>query len=104
MLAPGTRPETAAGPHGGLAGAALAWAGPLALVVPSLLLGTEQAGLCSAGEAVRGLGVGVRDGGAIVPALGTGVVVAFAAVRTRLASRRRREAGDPGRRWARRER
>lgn len=85
--------------------AALLGAGPLALAGTSLLLVREQAGLGSAGEAVRELGVGVRDWGAVAAALGVGVTAALAAVRTRLAaSRRRREAGEPGRRCARRER
>lgn len=97
MLPPGTRPGTAAVPRGGAA-AALVGAGPLALAVTSLLFGRELLGFGRTGEAVRELGVGVLDWGVAVTA-------AFVAVRTRLAaSRRRREAGEPGRRCARRER
>lgn len=103
MLPPGTRPGTVV-PRGG-AGAALVGAGPLALAVASLLLGREQAGFGSAGEAVRELGLGVRTCGVGVAALGVGMAAGRVAVRTRLAaSRRRREAGEPGRRCARRER
>lgn len=59
----------------------------------------------SSGEAVRELGVGVRGCGVVTAALGVGVGVARVAVRARLAaSRRRREAGEPGRRCAKRER
>lgn len=98
MLPPGTRPGTTAVPRGGAA-AALFGAGPLVLAVTSLPLDEGQAGLVSPGEAVRGLGVGVRVCGA------AGVAAALVAVRARLAaSRRRREAGEPGRRWARRDR
>lgn len=97
MLPPGTRPGTAAVPRGG-AEAALVGAGPLALAVTSLLFGRELLGFGRTGEAVRELGVGVLD-------CGFAVTAAFVAVRTRLAaSRRRREAGEPGRRCARRER
>lgn len=70
----------------------------MALAVTSLLFGREQVGFGSAGEAVRELGVGVR-------VWVVGVAAVLAAVRTRLAaSRRRREAGEPGRRCARRAR
>ncbi len=104
MLPPGTRPGTAAVPRGGAA-AALAGAGPLALAVSSLLFGREQAGFGSTGEAVRELGVRVRVWGVVAAALGVGVAAGLVAVRTLLAaSRRRREAGEPGRRCARRER
>lgn len=105
MLPPGTRPGTTAGPREGTA-ATLFGAGPLVLAVASLPFGKEQAGLVSAGEAVRELGVGVRVCGAVVTAaLGVGVTAALVAVLARLAaSRRRREAGEPGRRCARRER
>lgn len=104
-LAPGTRPGTAAVVLRGGAAVALVGAGPLALAVTSLLLGRELAGFGSTGEAVRELGVGVRVWGIAVAALGIDVTAALAAVRTRLAaSRRRREAGEPGRRCARRER
>lgn len=104
MLPPRTRPGTAAVLRGGAA-AALVRAGPLALAVTSLLFGREQVGFGSTGEAVCELGVGVRVWGVVVAALCIGVTAAFAAVRTRLAaSRRRREAGEPGRRCARRER
>lgn len=97
VLPPGTRPGTAAVPRGG-AEAALVGAGPLALAVTSLLFGRELLGFGRTGEAVRELGVGVLDWGVAVTA-------AFVAVRTRLAaSRRSREAGEPGRRCARRER
>lgn len=97
-MPPRTRPGTAAVPRGGAAVAALVGAGPLALAVTSLLFGKEQVVFGSAGEAVRELGVGVR-------VWGVGVTAALVAVRTRLAaSRRRREAGEPGRRCARRER
>lgn len=97
-LPPGTRPGTAALPREGAAAGALLGAGPLALAVTSLLFGRELVGFGSTGEAVRELGVGVR-------VWGVGVAAALAAVRTRLAaSRRRREAGEPGRRCARRER
>lgn len=110
MLPPGTRPGTATVPRGGTAvEAALVGGGPLALAVTSLLFCWEQAGFGSTGEAVREVGVetevGVRVCGVAVTAFGVGVTAAFAAVRTRLAaSRRRREAGEPGRRCARRER
>lgn len=99
MLPPRTRPGTAVVQRGGAA-AALLGAGPLALAVTSLLFGREHVGFGCAGEAVRELGVGVRVWGVIVV-----VAAALVAVRTRLAaSRRRREAGEPGRRCARRER
>lgn len=100
MLPAGTRPGTAV-PRGGTL-AALVGASPFTLAVTSLALGREQGGLGRAGEAVRELGVGVRDWGVVV----LGVVAAVrVAVRARLAaSRRRREAGELGRRCARRER
>lgn len=101
MLPPGTRPGTSVPLAGTVA--ALVGAGPLALAVTSLALGREQGGFGSAGEAVRELGVGVRVWGVV--AFGDGVTAARVAVRARLAaSRRRREAGEPGRRCARRER
>lgn len=100
-MPPGTRPGAAVVPRWGAA--ALDGGGPLALAVASLPFGREQADFGSTGEAVRELGVGVRDCG--VAALGVGVTVARVAVRTRLAaSSRRREAGEPGRRCASRER
>lgn len=103
VLPPGTRPGTAV-PRGG-AGAALVGAVPLALAVTSLLLGRGQAGFGSAGEAVRELRLGVRVCGVGVADLGVGVAAARVTVCTRLAvSKRRREAGEPGRRCARRER
>lgn len=106
MLPPGTRPGATAVPREGAAAAALFGAGPLVLAVTSLPLDEGQAGLGSAGEAVRELGVGVRVCGAVAAAaLGAGVAAALVAVLARLAaSRRRREAGEPGRRCARRER
>lgn len=71
--------------------------GPLAAFAASFLLG-------SAGEAVREVGVGALVWGAEA-ALSAGVAAALAAALTRrAASRRRRDAGEPGRRWARRER
>lgn len=101
---PRTCPGTAAVPRGGAA-TALVGAGPLALAVTSLLFGREQVGFGSTGEAVLELGAGVCVWGVVCAVLGVGVTAAFAAVRTRLAaSRRRREAGEPGRRCARRER
>lgn len=104
VLPPGTRPGTAAVPRGGAA-AALGGAGPLALAVTSLLFGKEQAGLGSTGEAVRELAVGFRLWGAAVATRGVVVTAVFETVRAlRAASRRRREAGEPGRRCARRER
>lgn len=106
VLPPGTRPGTAAVPREGAA-ATLVGAGPLALAVTSLLFGREEVGFGSTGEAVRelGVGVGVRVWGVVATTLGVGVTAALVAVRTRLAaSRRRREAGEPGRRCARRER
>lgn len=104
MLPPGTRPGTAAVLRGGAA-AALVGAGPLALAVTSLLFCRGQLGFAGTGEAVRELGVGVRVWGVVIAALGVGVAAALVVVRTRLAaSRRRREAGEPGRRCARRER
>lgn len=103
-MPPRTCPGTAAAPRGGAA-ATLVRVGPLAFVVSSLLFGREQAGFGSAGEAVRELWVQVRVGGFDGAVLGVGVAAAFVAARTRLAaSRRRREAGEPGRRCARRER
>lgn len=99
MLPPRTRLGTSV-PCRGIV-AALVGAGPLA--VASLAFGREQGGFASAGEAVRELGVGVRVWGVV--ALGVGVTAARVAVLARLAaSRRRREAGEPGRRCARRER
>lgn len=105
MLPPGTRPgETAVFRDGGAA--ALLGADAFVLAVASLLFGWEQTGFPSAGEAVRELGVGVRDCEGVVPAdLGVGVTAPREAVLARLAaSRRRRVAGEPGQRCARRER
>lgn len=106
VLPPGTRPGTV-GPLG-VGAVALVGAGPLAVAVVSLKVGREVVvvvGFGRAGEAVRELGLGVRAFGDGVTALGVGAPAARAAVRTRLAaSRRRREAGEPGRRCARRER
>lgn len=90
---PGTCPGTGAAVRG-------AGADALALVGTSLLFGAAQAG-----GAVRELGVGVRLWGAGGPVLGSGDVATFGGARARLAvSSRRREAGEPGRRCARRER
>lgn len=98
MLAPGTRPGATAVPCVGVAAA------PLDLAAASLPFGRELAGFASAGEAVRELGVGVGGCG-VTAALGVCVTAALVAVLARLvASRRRREAGEPGRRCARRER
>lgn len=73
----------------------------MALAVGSLPFGKGQVGFVSAGEAERGPAAGVRD----CRVAGGGVTTALEAVLARLAaSRRRREAGEPGRRWARRER
>lgn len=75
----------------------------LALAGTSLAFDRELGGLDRAGEAILDRGVGVRDWGAAAPAVGA--AAARVTVRARLvASRRRREAGEPGRRWARRER
>lgn len=105
MLPPGTRPGETAVLRDGVA-AALLGASTLVLAVASLLFGWEQTGFASAGEAVRELGVGVRDcEGVVATDLGVGVTAALEAVLARLAaSRRRREAGEPGQRCARRER
>lgn len=88
---PGTCPGT---------GAALRGAGTdaLALLGASLLFEAAQVG-----GAVRELGVGVRLCGADETVLGSGDVATFGVARARLAvSSRRREAGEPGRRCARR--
>lgn len=83
-------------PGAGLGALVLLGVGSRVLAVPSAPLGGAQAGLGGAGEAVRELGVGVLDWGAAAP---------LVAVLARLtASRRRREAGEPERRCARRER
>lgn len=94
----GTSPGAAAVPREGVA--ALVGAGPLALAVASLPFSGGQADFGGAGEAVLEVeeGVGVLD-------CSVEVAAARGAVRARLAaSRRRREAGEPGRRCARRER
>lgn len=99
MLPPGSCP--------GMPERTLLGAGTLVLAVVSLPFGREQAGFARAGEAVRELRVGVRDCGAAaaVVTLVVAVTAPFAAVLARLvASRRRREAGEAGRRCARRER
>lgn len=67
------------------------------LLLAAVSLPFVLVGFTGAGETVREEGVGVRDCEA--------VVAAVLGVLTRLiASRRSREAGEPGRRWARRER
>lgn len=101
VLPPGTRPGTVV-PRGGAA-TVLAGMGTLALASFPFVRGLVAFG--SSGEVVRELGVGVRGCGVVAAALGVGVAAARVAVRARLAaSRRRREAGEPGRRCARRER
>lgn len=103
-LPPGTRPGESAVLREGVA-AVLLTAGPLVLTVASLLFGSKQAGLAGAGEAVREQGVGVRDCEGVVAAdLGVGVAALEAVFARFTASRRRREAEEPGQRCARRER
>lgn len=103
VLPTGTRPGAAA-LRGGTA-AALVRTGTLALAVASLTFGCEVAGFGGAGQIVRVLGFGVRACWFVVTVFVAGVTAARVAVRARLdASRRRREAGEPGRRCARRER
>lgn len=98
MLPHGSSPGAVAVPREGVA--ALVGAGPLALAVASLPLSGGQAGFGSTGEAVLEVEEGVG-----VPDCGVEVAAARGAVRACLAaSRRRREAGEPGRRCARRER
>lgn len=91
---PGTRPGVTVAPLE-RESVSLAGAGPLALAVGSLPFGREEVGLVIAGEADREQGAGFRDCGDAV----VGVTAALEAVLARLAaSRRRREAGEPGRR------
>lgn len=97
---PGTRPGASVAPLE-REGVSLLGAGPLALAVGSLPFGREEVGLVIAGEADLEPGAGLRDCG---DAVGV-TTAALEAVLARLAaSRRRREAGEPGRRCARRER
>lgn len=96
-LPPRTRPGVTVAPRGS-EGVSLTGVGPLALAVGSLPFGWGQIGFVSAGEAERGPGArdcGVAGGGVAAAALEA--VLALLA-----ASRRRRDAGEPGRRCARR--
>lgn len=97
MLSPGTCLGTAAMLRGGAA-AALVGTCAFALAVTSLLLRGMQVVFGTAGEAARELGVGLRVCGADIGTL-IGVSAGLGTTLTLLAaSRRRREAGEPGRR------
>lgn len=103
VSSPGTCLGTAAVLPGG-AVAPLVGACAFALAVTSLLLGGLQVVFGTAGEAARELGVGVRVCGADRGTL-IGVAAGLGTILTLLAaSRRRREAGEPGRRCVRQER
>lgn len=93
LLLLGTRPGNAA---------VVVAAPSLDLAVPSFPFAEIGTGFESPGEAVRELGVAARDEGAVD--VGVSAAALDAVLARRAASRRRREAGDPGRRWARRER
>lgn len=103
VSSPGTCLGTAAVPRGGAA-AALAGVCAFALAVTSLLFKGVLVVFGTAGEAGREMGVGVLVCGADIGTL-IGVPAGLGTILTLLApSRRRREAGEPGRRCVKQER